>query len=103
MNWKLFWREKAIKEATTEYLNNLRRLQNQDREAEVLNRLRTLPQPIHLGQTLADVSVDIPLHLLTNFSVTTGSQGSGKSMFVLQLILAMLRFNRPFGLVDAKG
>src|SRR4051812_2234653 len=103
MDWKLIGRERAIKKSTADYLNGLRHIQNQDRETEVLRRLRALPQRLLMGQTLANAAVEIPLNLLTNFSVTTGSQGSGKSMFVLLLIFAMLRFNRPFGLVDAKG
>jgi hypothetical protein len=102
MDW-FSWRDKRVKKATAEYLDTLRHAQHQDVEAQVLERLRALPQRVALGQTPNHRSVELPLDLLTNFSVTTGSQGSGKTMFVLLLISAMLRMRRPFGLVDAKG
>ncbi len=94
---------RRLKQDTTEYLDTLRRAQHQDAEASTLQRFRALPGRVALGRTLNGRSVDLPLDLLTNFSVTTGSQGSGKTMFVLLLISAMLRSRRPFGLVDAKG
>jgi hypothetical protein len=103
MDWRFLWHDRRLKRATTEYLDNLRRNQHQDVEASTLQRLRNLPQGVALGRTPNGRSVELPLDLLTNFSVTTGSQGSGKTMFVLLLISAMLRSRRPFGLVDAKG
>jgi hypothetical protein len=102
MNW-FSWNDKGTKQATKEYLDKLRRAQHQDTEATVLERLRAAPRRVALGQTPNHRSVELPLDLLTNFSVTTGSQGSGKTMFVLLLVSAMLRSGRPFGLVDAKG
>jgi hypothetical protein len=101
--WWFSWNDKRLKRATTEYLNELRRAHRQDAEAGVLQRLRALPERVALGRTASRGLVEPPLDLLTNFSVTTGGQGSGKTMFVLQLLLAMLRLNRPFGLIDAKG
>ncbi len=103
MNWWFTWHDKRLQQATREYLNDLRRAQNQDAEASALQRLRASPERVFLGRTPDRRLVEIPLELLINFSVTTGSQGSGKTMFVLQLIFAMLRSGRPFGLIDAKG
>jgi len=103
MDWWFMWHNRRLKQDTTEYLDTLRRAQHQDAEASTLQRLRALPGRVALGRTLNGRLVELPLDLLTNFSVTTGSQGSGKTMFVLLLISAMLRSRRPFGLVDAKG
>jgi hypothetical protein len=103
MEWLFKWRDRQVKRATAEYLNTLRRALQQDDEAGSLQRLRALPQRVSLGRTLNGKPVELPVGHLTNFSVTTGSQGSGKTMFVLLLIAAMLRSGRPFGLVDAKG
>ena len=86
MEWRFAWHSKRLKRATTEYLNNLRRAQHQDAEASSLEHLRSLPQRMFLGRTYSEKRVEVPLDLLTNFSVTTGSQGSGKTMFVLLLI-----------------
>src|SRR3981081_4174615 len=103
MEWRFAWHNRRLKRATTEYLNNLRRAQHQDAKASSLEHLRSLPQRVFLGRTYSEKRLEVPLGLLTNFSVTTGSQGSGKTMFVLLLIAAMLRSGRPFGLIDAKG
>jgi len=103
MDWWFAWHERQLKRATADYLNDLRRAQHQDAEAQAIQRLRALPQRVFLGRTLSQILVEVPLEVLINFSVTTGSQGSGKTMFVLLLVLAMLRFGRPFGLIDAKG
>jgi len=103
MNWWFKWNDKRLKQATAEFLNDLRRAQHQDAEALSIQRLRTLGHRVPLGRTLSQRPVEVPLDLLVNFSVTTGSQGSGKTMFVLLLLSAMLRSDRPFGLIDAKG
>src|SRR4051812_9615787 len=94
---------KRLRRATTEYLRNLRSDRSGDVERTVLQRLRALPQPVYLGESLIGDKVEVPMDLLVNFSVTTGSQGSGKTMFISRLIMAMLHFRRPFGLIDAKG
>lgn len=103
MDFWLRWHDKSLKEATSKYLDDLRRGTEQNWEAETLQRLRASPERMLLGWTMKRAPVEVPLDLLVNFSVTTGSQGSGKTMFVLLLVLAMLARGRPFGLVDAKG
>src|SRR5207245_6643236 len=103
MEWWLQWRERQLKRATKKYLDGLRDAQSQNSEIQTLQRLRASETRVLLGSTSNDEPVEVPIELLRNFSITTGSQGSGKTIFVLLLVLAMLRFDRPFGLVDAKG
>jgi hypothetical protein len=99
MDWWLKWHDKRLQATTRLYLENL----NRSRQSfDVAEHFRNRPNRVLLGRTSGQ-PVEVPFDLLTNFSVTTGSQGSGKSMFVLLLVLAMLRAGRAFGLIDAKG
>lgn len=77
---------------------------------ELLSRVRAEPGPkVTLGETLWGEPVTVPLgEILRAYLVVTGGTGSGKSMFALGVIRALIDLmpyerTMGFGLVDPKG
>ena len=104
---------KNLEDRTREYLRDLQQaptLESQNSASQLLAQLRQEPGPhVRLGKTMWGEPVEVSLiELVKATSVTTGGMGTGKTMFALLAIQAMI--NRlpaldtmSFGVLDAKG
>src|SRR6184192_476875 len=98
---------------TQRYLHRLRELpllRSGETSSALLRWLRGQPGPhVRLGTTAWDETVTVPLlELVKACGLTTGGMGSGKTMFALLPIRAMIRLlpglrTMSFGVLDAKG
>src|SRR5213080_644712 len=98
---------------TRRYLRRLRELpvlRSRETTSALLRWLRAQPGPhVRLGTTAWDETVSVPLlELVKACGLTTGGMGSGKTMFALLPIRAMIRLlpglrSMSFGVLDAKG
>ncbi len=98
---------------TRRYLQRLRELpvlRSRETTSELLRWLRAQPGPhVRLGTTTWDETVAVPLcELVKACGLTTGGMGSGKTMFALLLIRAIIELlpglrTISFGVLDAKG
>ena len=98
---------------TQRYLRRLRELpvlRSRETTSELLRWLRAQPGPhVRLGTTTWDETVAVPLcELVKACGLTTGGMGSGKTMFALLLIRAIIELlpglrTISFGVLDAKG
>ena len=98
---------------TRRYLHRLRELpvlRSRETTSALLRWLRDQPGPhVRLGATAWDETVAVPLLELVNAcGLTTGGMGSGKTMFALLPIRAMIGLlpglrTMSFGVLDAKG
>jgi len=114
MRWLLdqFFGAKIEKE-TDRYLGRLAlspTLASQKNAAELLQGFASAPAPrVTLGRTPWGQRVVVPLDELTRaFGLVTGGTGSGKSMFALLILKALIETSpdaRPigFGVIDPKG
>jgi len=104
---------KRLKRATDEHLASVAEapVREARRQATViLNTLRRESGPhVSLGETTWGERVDVPLReIVSACGLTTGGMGTGKSMFALLPIEAMIRRlphakDMAFGVLDAKG
>src|SRR6266566_4298938 len=98
---------------TRRYLRRLRELpvlRSRETTSELLRWLRAQPGPhVRLGTTTWDEPVAVPLlELVKACGLTTGGMGSGKTMFALLPIRAIIGLlpglrTMSFGVLDAKG
>ncbi len=98
---------------TRRYLRRLRELpvlRSRETTSELLRWLRAQPGPhVRLGTTAWDEPVAVPLlELVKACGLTTGGMGSGKTMFALLPIRAIIGLlpglrTMSFGVLDAKG
>src|SRR5947208_6137562 len=98
---------------TRRYLRRLRELpvlRSRETTSALLRWLRGQPGPhVRLGTTAWDETVAVPLlELVKACGLTTGGMGSGKTMFALLPIAALLErlpelSTMGFGVFDAKG
>jgi hypothetical protein len=98
---------------TRRYLRRLRELpvlRSREAASELLRGLRSQPGPhVRLGTTTWEETVVVPLlELVKACGLTTGGMGSGKTMFALLLIKAIIGLlpglgTMSFGVLDAKG
>src|SRR5213080_1142163 len=98
---------------TQRYLHRLRELpllRSRETTSALLRWLRAQPGPhVRLGTTAWDETVSVPLlELVKACGLTTGGMGSGKTMFALLPIRAIIGLlpglrTMSFGVLDAKG
>src|SRR5882724_8239677 len=98
---------------TRRYLRRLRELpvlRSREATSELLRWLRSQPGPhVRLGTTTWEETVSVPLlELVKACGLTTGGMGSGKTMFALLPIKAIIGLlpglrSMSFGVLDAKG
>ena len=98
---------------TRRYLRRLRELpvlRSRETTSALLRWLRAQPGPhVRLGTTAWDETVSVPLlELVKACGLTTGGMGSGKTMFALLPIRAIIGLlpglrTMSFGVLDAKG
>ena len=104
---------KRLEQQTRDYLSHLQRapvLHSQKAASQLLTQLRREPGPhVQVGETMWGEPVIVPLiELVKATSFITGGMGTGKTMFDLLVIQAIIKHlptlrTISFGVLDAKG